>query len=235
MTTFSLLLAIAILSYLIGSIPWGVIISKSFFGFDIRTKGSGNMGSTNAFRILGIKWGIIVQLLDISKGVAAVLLAGLIGEGLSFPNATGFEDLTIIKFSAGIIAIFGHIFTVFAGFKGGKGINTAVGLFLLISPFELSIALLVFVLSLILSGYVSLGSILASLSMPTSMFVRHNILGVNMPSYTFLIYADIFIAVLVIYTHRANIKRLLQGTENHFAKLQLIKIGFLMPKNRENK
>ena len=232
MTTFALLLSIAILSYLIGSIPWGVIISNSFFGFDIRTKGSGNMGSTNVFRILGVKWGIIVQLLDIFKGIAAVLLAGLIGKGLSIPNATVFDDLTIIKFCAGVVAILGHIFTIFAGFKGGKGINTAVGLFLAISPIELSIAFGIFVLSLVLSGYVSLGSILAGLSMPTSLFFRHNILGIEIPSYTFMIYANIFISVLVIYTHRANIKRLLKGTEHHFAKLQLIKIGFLMPKKR---
>ncbi len=227
-----LIIIILVASYLIGSIPWGIIISKRFFGFDIRTKGSGNMGSTNVFRTLGTKWGIIVQVLDILKGVVPVLLASWLGQGISFPNATGFQDITIIKFAAGVFAILGHIFTIFGGLKGGKGINTALGVFIAISPIDLGIAVGVFLISLIMSGYVSLGSIMAGLTVPLSLFLRYNLFNVDIPGYHFLIYATLCVSVLVIYTHRSNIKRLIKRQENHFAKLQLIKIKFLMPKNK---
>src|SRR5437763_11923929 len=109
---------ILVVSYLIGSVPTAVIISKLFFGFDIRHKGSGNMGSTNAFRVLGWKAGLAVQVLDIVKGVAAVYVAVKIFHGtLPFPNATPFEDVTIVKVIAGMFAVVGHIWTAFAGFK----------------------------------------------------------------------------------------------------------------------
>lgn len=232
MNPILLISLLLIASYLIGSIPWGVIISKKFFGFDIRTKGSGNMGSTNVFRTLGTKWGIVVQILDILKGVVPVLLAGWLGQGINFPNATGFENITIIKFSVGIVAILGHIYTIFGGFKGGKGINTALGVFIAISPIDLGIAVGVFLISLIMSGYVSLGSIMAGLAVPVSLFLRYNVFDVDIPGYHFLIYATIFLSILVTYTHRSNIKRLFKRQENHFAKLQLIKIKFLMPKNK---
>lgn len=232
MNPLVIILLILVGSYLIGSIPWGIIISKRFFGFDIRTKGSGNMGSTNVFRILGTKWGISVQVLDILKGVVPVLLAGWLGQGINFPNATGFQDITIIKFIAGVFAILGHIFTIFGGFKGGKGINTALGVFIAISPIDLGIAVAVFLISLIMSGYVSLGSILAGLTVPVSLFLRYNLFNVDIPGYHFLIYATLFISIMVIYTHRTNIKRLIKRQENHFAKFQLIKIKFLMPRNK---
>jgi len=101
---------IAILSYLLGSIPTGVIISKLFFKFDIREQGSGNMGSTNTFRVLGVKWGIVVQLFDLFKGYAAVaIIANYLGQGITFPNATSFEHITLLKILAGLMSIFGHI------------------------------------------------------------------------------------------------------------------------------
>lgn len=232
MSTYIYLLLIAVFSYFIGSIPWGVIISKKFFGFDIREKGSGNMGSTNVFRILGWKWGITVQLLDILKGVGAVLFAAWLGNDLSIPNATIFKDITIIKFSAGIVAILGHIFTIFAGFRGGKGINTAVGMLLAVAPIDLAVAIGVFMFIISMSGYVSLGSILAGLAFPSSLFVRYNFFGVQIPGYNFLIYASILLSCLIIYTHRSNIKRLLKGRENQFSKLMLVKIKFLQPKSK---
>jgi len=231
MIIFLKLVAIAIISYLIGSIPWGLIISKKFFGFDIRKKGSGNIGSTNVFRILGMKWGIIVQALDISKGVLAVLIASWIGKNISIPNITGFSDITVIQFCAGLVAVFGHAFSIFAQFRGGKGINTALGMLIAIAPIDLSISILIFILAVILSGYISLGSISGALALPSSLFMRYNFLHINIPSYHFLIYATIALAVFIIYTHRKNIIRLLKGTENYFAKLQLIKVKFLQPKN----
>ncbi|MBX3042136.1 MAG: glycerol-3-phosphate 1-O-acyltransferase PlsY [Candidatus Kapabacteria bacterium] len=216
---------IAVLSYFVGSIPTAIIVSKRFFGFDIRTKGSGNMGSTNAFRILGWKWGLFVQITDILKGyLAVVLVAGYIGEGLIFPNATMFEHITLLKLLAGVSAVVGHIWSVFAGFKGGKGVNTAAGMLIGLAPYDVLIAFSLFALTVIFSGYISLGSIMAAFSIPSSMIVRYNIFGADIPGYSVLIYFALGLMVLVIYTHRANIKRLLQGNENKFSKLQLIKL-----------
>ncbi|MFA7627284.1 MAG: glycerol-3-phosphate 1-O-acyltransferase PlsY [Candidatus Kapaibacterium sp.] len=217
--------SIVILSYLVGSIPTAVWVSKRFFGFDIRTKGSGNMGSTNAFRTLGWKWGLFVQLVDLLKGYAAVVfIAGYIGEGLIFPNATMFEHITLLKILAGISAVVGHIWSVFAGFKGGKGVNTAAGMLIGLAPYDVLIAFSLFALTVIFSGYISLGSIMAAFSIPSSMIVRYNIFGADIPGYSILIYFAIGLMVLVLYTHRANIKRLLEGSENKFTRLQLIKL-----------
>lgn len=216
------ILLIILVSYLLGSIPSAVIISKVFFGFDIRQKGSGNMGSTNTFRVLGWKAGVIVQLLDILKGVAAVIVAVKIFNGvLPFPNATGFEDITVVKTIAGVAAVTGHVWTAFAGFRGGKGINTALGMLIGIAPVELAVAVGIFLLVVFASGYVSLASILAAVSLPTTMVVRYNILHVDIEGYHTLIFFCIGLAVLIIYTHRANIRRLAEGRENRFNRLRI--------------
>lgn len=218
------IILISLLSYLLGSIPTAIIISKKFFGFDIRTKGSGNMGSTNAFRLLGWKWGLFVQIADVLKGyIAVVLIAGYIGEGLIFPNATIFEHITLLKILAGVSSVIGHIWSVFAGFKGGKGVNTAAGMLIGLAPYDVLIAFSLFVVTVIFSGYISLGSIMAAFSIPSSMIVRYNIFGADIPGYSILIYFALGLMVLVIYTHRANIKRLLNGSENKFSKLQIFK------------
>ncbi len=222
---------IIILSYFVGSIPTGVIVSKLFFGFDLRIKGSGNMGSTNAFRTLGWKWGLFVQIFDLAKGfIAVAVIAGILGKGISIPNATFFEDLTIIKMIAGVTAVCGHIWSIFVGFKGGKGVNTAAGMLIGLVPVDVSIAAAAFILAVVFSGYVSLGSIVAAFSIPSSMLVRYNIFGANIEGYHLLIYFSLGLMLLVIYTHRANIKRLIKGTENRFSKLHLIRL-----KHRENK
>jgi glycerol-3-phosphate acyltransferase PlsY len=216
------ILLIILVSYLIGSIPSALIISKVFYGFDIRQKGSGNMGSTNTFRVLGWKAGTIVQLLDILKGVAAVVVAVMIFNGvLPFPNATGFEDITVVKTIAGVAAVMGHVWTAFAGFRGGKGINTALGMLIGIAPVELAVAVGIFLLVVFASGYISLGSILAAVSLPTTMVVRYNIFHVEIEGYHTLIFFCIGLAVLIIYTHRANIRRLAEGRENRFNKLRI--------------
>lgn len=221
------ILLVVILSYLIGSFPSAIFISKRFFGFDIREKGSGNMGSTNAFRILGWKWGLTVQILDILKGfLAVVIVAVYVGEGVSFGGYnTFFEDITIVKLIAGISAVCGHIWTVFAGFKGGKGINTAAGMLIGIAPIDVGIALAIFILALLFSGYVSLGSILGAVAFPSSLVVRYNCMGAEIPGYHILIYFAIILALLLIFTHRQNIVRLIKGKENKFSKLQIIKFS----------
>jgi len=216
------ILLIILVSYLLGSIPSAVVISKVFFGFDIRQKGSGNMGSTNTFRVLGWKAGVVVQVLDILKGVAAVVIAVKIFNGvLPFPNATGFEDITVVKTIAGVSAVIGHIWTAFAGFRGGKGINTALGMLIGIAPVELAVAIGIFLLVVFASGYVSLGSILAAVSLPTTMVVRYNIFHVDIEGYHTLIFFCIGLAALIIFTHRSNIRRLAEGRENRFNRLRI--------------
>lgn len=215
---------IIVLAYLIGAIPSAVIIGKLFFGVDVREQGSKNMGSTNTFRVLGWKAGLAVQIMDIAKGIGAVVLARVVFNGnLPFPNMTPFEDVTIVCVIAGVAAVIGHVWTVFGKFKGGKGINTALGMLIAITPIEVAIAVGVFVLVLVFSGYVSLGSMIAAASLPTTMLVRHNILGVEIQGYHTLVFFIIGLAGFLIFTHRANIRRLIEGRENRFTKFWLFK------------
>ncbi len=211
---------IIVVAYLLGAIPSALIIGKLFFGVDIRQKGSGNMGSTNTFRTFGWKAGLAVQLIDIAKGIAAVSVARMVFTGnLPFPNMTPFEDVTIVSVIAGIAAVIGHVWTVFGGFRGGKGINTALGMLIAITPIEVAIAIGIFLLVLLASGYVSLGSMIAAASLPTTMFVRHTIFGVEIQGYHTLLFFIIGLAGFLIFTHRSNIERMLQGRENRFNKL----------------
>lgn len=214
-------------SYLIGSIPTALLVSKKVYGKDIRTLGSGNVGSTNVFRTLGWQWGVIVQITDIVKGFVAVgLVAYFFDTQMPFVNRTPFEDATVVKLIAGLCAVIGHIWSVFAGFRGGKGINTSVGMLVALAPVEFAVAIGIFMLLLFASGYVSLGSIIAAASVPGTMAIRHNILGVEIEGYQVMVHAFIVLALIVTYAHRSNIKRLLRGTESRFAKLQLFKRVF---------
>ena len=215
------LIFVVLIGYFLGAIPFGVMISKHFRGFDLRTKGSGNMGSTNAFRVLGWKLGLMVQFLDLAKGVAAVLIATFLFNGLPFHNQTPFQDITVFRFFAGIAAVLGHCYTIFAGFKGGKGISTAAGMLVAIAPVETAVAIGVFLLIVVASGYISLGSIGAAIMFPTAMFVRQNVLGVDIYGYHTLIVGAIAISAFLIYRHRANIQRLLTKSENRFDKLRI--------------
>lgn len=218
-----LLSFIIVLSYLVGSIPTGLLVARFAKGIDIRTQGSGNIGSTNVMRVLGWKWGLVVQLGDILKGLIAVLLVARLHYGdFPFNNRTPFEDFTIVQIVAGLAAVIGHIFSVFLNFKGGKGINTAAGMLVGIAPIDISIAVVVFLFVLFSTGYVSLGSISAATAFPTTMFVRFNIFHDNIPSYHTLILFSIATSLLLIFAHRSNIKRLLRGQENRFHKLKIL-------------
>lgn len=213
-----------ILSYLLGSIPTAVIISRVFFGFDIRTRGSGNMGSTNAFRQLGIFWGIIVQIVDILKGfVASFFVSTWVMNNLSVDLANMFGGMLTFKLVYGFIAIAGHIWSVFVGFKGGKGINTALGMFLAISPFEVLFCIVVFMIVLFSTGYVSLGSILASFSYPVIILTRKLLFNYNYSNFSVLLSFSILLFILILFTHRANITRLLSGAENRFDNIRIIR------------
>ncbi|MCX7937545.1 MAG: glycerol-3-phosphate 1-O-acyltransferase PlsY [Bacteroidota bacterium] len=229
------LVAVAIVSYLLGSFPTAVVVSKLFFGFDIRSRGSGNMGSTNAFRVLGWKWGLLVQVVDVLKGVLAVTLVAdmMVGHSLPFTNYTPFEDITVVRLIAGTCAVIGHIFSVFVGFRGGKGVNTAAGMLIGIAPVDITIAFVAFVIAVALSGYVSLGSLSAAVVFPSAMVIRHNVCGAEIAGYNVLIWFSIAVSALVIYAHRSNIQRLLRGQEHRFDKLWLIRLRCAISGNKQ--
>jgi acyl phosphate:glycerol-3-phosphate acyltransferase len=219
------LILLILSSYLVGSLPFALIAGRIFKGIDVRKYGSGNLGSTNAFRVLGIPYGILVQLLDIGKGLfVVVVLANIMYDNLPFSNITPFDDLTLVKIIAGIAAVIGHTFSPFAGFKGGKGINTALGMLISLSPVETSVSAGFFILILLSSGYVSLGSIVASFVFPMTMFLRENLFKVEIYGYKTLIFFSIAVSVFLIYNHRTNIIRLLKGSENRFDKLWVIRV-----------
>ena len=219
------LILLIIFSYFVGAIPFALIVGKIFKNIDLRRHGSGNLGSTNAFRFLGIPLGILVQALDIGKGLIVVLfISNFFYHNLPFQNITPLDDITVLKIIAGIVAVIGHTFSIFTGFKGGKGINTALGMLISLSPVDASISIGFFILVLLSSGYVSLGSIAASFTFPLIMFIRENIFKVEIYGYKTLIFFSIAISIFLIYNHRANIKRLLYGNENRFDNLWLIRI-----------
>lgn len=205
------LILIIFLSYSAGSIPTSIIISKIFFGFDIRTKGSGNAGGTNAFRVLGWKVGIIVMLVDIAKGILATYtISQLRIDDLPW-------DQIYIQMLAGTFAIVGHIWTVFAGFRGGKGVGAATGMLLVLYPSAVLICLVVFLIVLITSRYVSLSSLSAAVTLPLALIFL-NVTFDSTLSPPLLILA-VCVSILIIYTHRSNIQRLINGNENRIKKI----------------
>jgi glycerol-3-phosphate acyltransferase PlsY len=210
-----LLAIIVILSYLIGSIPNSILISKAVSGIDIRKHGSGNAGGTNVMRVLGWKYGLLVIFLDALKGAIAVVIIARLHYGpLPFENVSPFDDFTLVQIIAGMSAVIGHIWTVFAGFKGGKGIATALGMLLTLITIDMLIAVGIFALVVLISRYVSLGSIIAAISVPSTLFIRENLFHVDIPGYSTLFPFIIGITALVIFTHRKNLVRIFNGNEN---------------------
>ncbi len=202
-------IVIAIIAYLIGSISFSVIISKKMAGFDVREKGSGNAGSTNVLRTVGKKAAAITLLCDVLKGVVAILIAYVVG--LLVPDI----NKSLLIQLAGIAVILGHTFPIFFNFKGGKGVATSLGV-LLITNWNIGLICLVFALVLmILTRMVSLGSIAAAILFPVLVIFMPAVEGSAylVPEGSYIIYA-IILAILVVYNHRANVKRLLTGTEN---------------------
>ena len=196
-------LLVIVLAYLIGSIPTSVWVSRHFFGIDIREYGSGNAGATNTFRVLGPKWGTVVMVVDMLKGTAAVNLV------LLLPQYADSETLFLnLQISLGLAAVLGHIFPIWAEFRGGKGVATLFGLVLGISPWTALSCSGVFILVLLLTRFVSLSSILASVAFPIFILVIFN---VDNPIYRVFAIA---VALMVILTHQKNIGRLLKGSES---------------------
>lgn len=202
-------LLLIIIAYLIGSVPTALIVSRKYFGIDIRDYGSGNMGATNAFRILGPKFGIIIMLLDIIKGMLAVGLFYFLPEYLS-------NELLRTNFmiGLGLSAVLGHIFPVFANFKGGKGVATILGMLIAIQPIVALCCIAVFAIVLFFTRYVSLSSILAAIMLPVSVlwiWNEHEIL--------YRVFA-LLVASMVVLTHQKNISRLIKGHESRMPILK---------------
>jgi glycerol-3-phosphate acyltransferase PlsY len=198
-----------LIAYLLGSVPTAVMVSRRFFNIDIREYGSGNAGATNVYRVMGSKWGTLVMIADMLKGVLAVQLALLLPD--YEPEGMAFQNLQTLL---GLAAVIGHIFPIWADLRGGKGVATIFGMVLGISPLTAVGCVTVFSLVLFLTRFVSLSSILASISFPIFILVVFN---VDNPLYR--VFA-ITVALLVLLTHQKNIGRLLKGKEG---KLPILK------------
>jgi len=195
-------IVLIILAYFIGSIPTAVWVSKTMFGIDIRDYGSGNAGATNTFRVLGSKWGSFVMLADVTKGVIATSLYVLIPFYLSNELAR-----TNFMIALGMVAVLGHVFPIWANFRGGKGVATLLGMTLAIQPIVALICLVVFLVSLISTRFVSLSSILAAVAfMILILFVFDE------KETIYRLFAMI-VAMMVVVTHHKNISRLYKGNE----------------------
>ncbi len=196
-------LLLIVLAYLIGSVPTAVWISRSLFGIDIRDYGSGNAGATNTFRVLGSKWGTVVMVVDIAKGVLAtslyIFLPYLLKDELHRTN---------LMIGLGLAAVIGHIYPIWAGFKGGKGVATLFGMALAIQPLVAVCCIGVFLLVLYLTRFVSLSSILAGVS-----FMVFILFIFNEKETLYRIFA-VLVALMVVLTHQKNIGRILKGTES---------------------
>lgn len=202
------LLAVVVLCYLIGSFPTSIIVSKQLKGIDIRDYGSGNAGGTNVLRTLGWKAGISVMLFDVLKGwVAAYYIAQL-----GFEN--GLISPLLVQILAGVSSILGHVYTIFAKFKGGKGVGTAAGMLIAIYPLALLFCFSVFLLVAFSSKYVSLASILAAITLPISLYLIE--IYTEQPTPPTEFYFAMLVALFIVFTHRSNIGRLIKGEENRF-------------------
>ncbi len=190
-------------AYLLGSIPVSYLFGKLFRKIDIRDYGSGNVGATNAVRVLGLKLGLPVLALDILKGAAAVYIGKLMVGGNP-----------ILLSVIGLVAILGHNYTIFLKFKGGKGVATSTGVFIILTPISFLAAVITFIIVTWISRYVSLGSILAA----AVLFISNLIINIH-NGFSDIVYLVLtgLVAAMVIFRHTANIKRLLSGTENRLS------------------
>lgn len=195
-----------IAAYLLGSIPTAVWYGQAFFDLDIRQYGSGNAGATNTFRVLGKRAGTIVMLVDVLKGYTAAILSSL----LWYTDVITENEILTFKIVFGLVAVMGHLYPIFADFKGGKGVATLLGMMLATHPEMAVVCIGIFLLVVIASQYVSLGSIMAALAFPVLLLLR--IFGQK--ENPLLIGFGFVIFLLVVLTHQKNIGRILRGREN---------------------
>ena len=210
------LILIIVLAYLVGSFPTSIVVGRMINRIDIREYGSKNAGGTNVFRVLGWKPGLFVAVVDVGKGiVATILIAKIRIDPISF-------DYTLVQIMAGLSAVIGHIWTVLAKFKGGKGVATAGGMLIALYPWAALICFIIFVTMLLTTRYVSVGSMTAAAALPLVLITLDRMFGKAVPN-SLLIFS-LFIGGIIFYTHRSNIRRLINGTENRFNKIHLRKI-----------
>ena len=211
-----LLSALLIISYLVGSIPSSIIMGRVTRGIDIRDYGSGNAGATNAFRVLGWKPALVVVVADMFKGwLAAALIAGLTFGGLL--GEIPFDNPPLSAILCGAAAVLGHTFAIFAGFKGGKGVGALAGMLIHLFPVAVLLGLAVWILVLITTGYVGLGSVAAVSLFPLITYLRYGTLDSTLG------YFSLVITLFIWFTHRGNLARLLAGTENRFEKAMILR------------
>ena len=189
-----------LLSYLVGAIPTSLIVGKLFRKIDLREHGSRNLGATNVYRVLGWRYAIPVAILDILKGAIPVLFF-----------APRVSPSLVTALLIGIAAMVGHVYSVFAGFKGGKGVATATGVMLGLTPAAVGVVAVAWILIVWLTGYVSLGSIVGAAGLPFAVYFMY-------PGRREVVWIDALVAAAIIWFHRANIRRLLSGTENRFGR-----------------
>jgi len=206
MDMWTVFIVLLIGAYLLGSIPFGLLISQKVARLDITRAGSGNIGATNVAREVGLKWGVITLLADVLKGFIPVLLARyLLGSSIEIDEA--------LKGMVGLSVLLGHQFPVYNRFRGGKGVATCLGVFLAISPISCLFSGVIFLILVTLLRYISLGSILGVLTMPIWLYlVGHS---------TFMILPSLAMSLLITFQHRENIQRLIQGNERRWQKAKL--------------
>jgi glycerol-3-phosphate acyltransferase PlsY len=215
MSEFTFLIILLFASYLAGSTPTSIIIGRFTRSIDIREHGSGNAGATNVFRAIGWKPALVVIIVDVLKGwLPSAIFAP------AFFHTQQIPDLGVLQILCGFFAVLGHTYTIFAKFKGGKGVATLVGMVLALFPTVFPFCLSVAALTIILTGYVSLASILASSSLPIFLFLLPPFLGMEPASLSLMIFS-LLIPWFIIFTHRSNIQRLRSGKENRFEKAMI--------------
>tara|TARA_R110002124_G_scaffold208776_3_gene375113 strand:- start:21354 stop:22076 length:723 start_codon:yes stop_codon:yes gene_type:complete len=204
------------ISFVLGSIPSAIWVGKLFKGIDVRKHGSGNAGTTNTFRVLGWPSGITVFVMDFMKGFVAsywvsALAWGMFAGPLSPPN---WEVDAFLKISSGLFAVLGHMFPLFAKFKGGKGAATACGMLFGIEPISIGISFIIFLTTILLTRYVSLASMLASFFYPVSLIIMKYVYGLEKLVDGSMVIFGAFVATGIIVKHKTNIQRLIAGTES---------------------
>jgi glycerol-3-phosphate acyltransferase PlsY len=187
-------------AYLVGAFPTSYVAGKLFKGIDLREHGSKNLGATNVYRVLGWKFAVPVAIVDILKGTLPVVAF-----------APRVSDSALVAMLVGAMAVVGHVFSVFVGGKGGKGVATSAGVMLGLAPAAVGICMLIWLVLVRTTGYVSLGSMLGAVALPIGIQVLH-------PGRRELVLPSVVLAALIVFLHRANIKRLLNGTENRFGR-----------------
>ncbi|MBU8870350.1 MAG: glycerol-3-phosphate 1-O-acyltransferase PlsY [Gemmatimonadales bacterium] len=207
-----LLILFLIIAFLLGSIPFSYIFGRKIKGIDLRQHGSGNLGSTNVFRLLGPMWGVLCLVLDMGKGAAAVGVMSLAVRWWAPEFGSTFLDQSDFwRVLAGVLAALGHTFSPFVGFKGGKGVATTAGGFAVLAPYAVLVSVVAFLAVFATTRIVSIGSITAASVMPLAVLFFE--LNSNDPSKTIILFATL-ICLWVLFKHRSNIQRLRQGTEN---------------------